>query len=368
MTKRLILGVDARPLREKKAGLGRYVEEMVRAISRRGDVEVVLFSNRSVVMDESVKAKVRVVEDKGWKHFPGTLWYLLRMPGLIRRYSLDVFWGTMHALPFSKPEGVRYVVSWHDLVYVFYPETMSLYNRLVLLLVVHKTLTIADHIVAVSETTKKDLLTYHPFVSESSVSVIYEGKSLPDETAATASQRYVPYLFVLGSLEPRKNLLSVLKVFQYLKESRTSLKLVITGGIGWKKRALQTALENHPHRNDIIFTGYVSDDEVIALMKSCEAFLFPSLYEGFGLPLLEADGKCPVIANDIPVFRELGRFFENLFFCNFSETPEKAADEVLHVLSNHPPRITLREESRERFTWDYAAQEMMRVLGLKEEK
>ncbi len=356
------IGVDARPLREKKAGIGRYVEEMVKALSRRDEVELMLFSNRPIVLDEAAKAKVTVVEDMGWKHIPGTLWYLLRMPGFIRQYQLEVFWGTQHALPFAKPAGVRYLVTWHDLVYALYPETMSWYNRLISSLVVHRTLSVTDHVIAVSETTKKDLLKYHPSLPESKISVIYEGKSLPDEAHSPSPQQYTPYLFLLGSLEPRKNLVSVLEAFRWLKAKRPDIKLVITGGTGWKKSILQTVVENHPHRQDIIFTGYVSDDEVIALMKSCEAFLFPSLYEGFGLPLLEAEGKCPVIANDIPVFRELGRFFENLCFCDFSATPEIVSEEIERILSGNPARLMLRERFRELFTWEYAAQEMVQVF------
>ncbi|URA10862.1 glycosyltransferase family 4 protein [Thermospira aquatica] len=365
MGKALRIGVDARPLREKKAGIGRYVEEMVNALSQRGEVELVLFSNRNVVLDEQVRGKVTIVEDKKWKYLPGTLWYLLRIPGLIQRYGIEIFWGTQHALPFTKPRGCFYVVTWHDLVYAFYPETMSWYNRLVSLLVVKRTLAVADSIVAVSETTKRDLLEHHPFVPSSKVSVIYEGKSLPDETSVTFSQQYTPYLFLLGSLEPRKNILSVLEAFRFIKEKRPDLKLVITGGRGWKKTALQNAVDRHPYRQDIVFTGYVSDETIVDLFKSCEAFLFPSLYEGFGLPLLEAEEKCPVIVNDIPVFRELGRFFENLFFCDFSEDSERVADDIFFILSGNPARLLLRGEYREIFTWEYAAQKMVQVLGMK---
>ncbi len=358
--------VDARPLRDKKAGIGRYVEEMVKSLSKFADIELILVSNRSIVISGDYdKERVIFVYDKFWNFLPGTFWYIFRVPFFARRYKANIVWGTQHALPFWKVRGVKYIVTWHDLVFAFFPETMSFYNRLVMSLVVAKTLKLADHIIAVSETTKKDLLRlYGSVVDEVKVSVIYEGKSLPDDVETNKSLYSVSgdYIFMLGSLEPRKNIVSIIRAFTFIKKRYPEMKLVITGGSGWKNSFIWKEVESSEYKSDIIFTGYLSDIDVVNLMRRCKVFIFPSLYEGFGLPLVEAEGKCPVIVSDIPVFIELGKFFDNLFFCDFSAESEKVANKVIEILEKSPSNLSFKGDAKEIFSWVYAAEKLKKVF------
>ena len=350
--------VDARPLSRKKAGIARYISEILNASRDFSDVEWVLISNKRIDFELTSQTNFTVIWDKAWKRLPGTLWFILFAPSLARKHHCEILWGTQHILPLFKPKNLTYFVTWHDLVYKILPETMSFGNRFLTSFLCKHTLKIADQIIAVSKTTRLDLQLFYPWLSEDKTTVIYEGKTPFQHSTQDKPPLSSPYLFALGSLEPRKNLIALVKVFEILTLNHPDLKLVLSGGDSWNDSDLLSAIQNSPAQSSIILTGFVRDEDLPNYFGHASLFVFPSLYEGFGLPLLEAEGLCPVVANDIPIFRELSEGFDNLHFCDFSLPPKETALALETILEHEKKPLRFAKGFDKIFVWQKTAQDL----------
>ncbi|MCX7883188.1 MAG: glycosyltransferase family 4 protein [Brevinematales bacterium] len=349
--------VDARPLLHK-GGITRYTYEMISALAKIPEVSLVLIAHKDFPVPENLPI-IKVVDTR-FSFLPGTLWFLWRAPTLAKKHRCQILWGTQHTLPL-KTSRLFSLVTWHDVVWKKAPSSMRMVNRLLNTLLASMSVRQAKRILCVSHTTEEDLIRYYPN-AKGKTTVIYEGKSLPDTTSATCPYTF-PFLFTLGSLEPRKNILALLKVFEKLVlfPGYEEYRLVITGPQGWKNHHVFRYLDNSALREKVILTGYLSDEDLIAYFKACRLFIFPSLYEGFGLPLLEAEGKAPVVANDIPVFRELEKVFENLWLCDFSHAPEKIASFLTTLIEKNPSPLTFRKGKE--LSWEKAGKAFVKTLG-----
>jgi glycosyltransferase involved in cell wall biosynthesis len=151
----------------------------------------------------------------------------------------------------------------------------------------------AVRIIAISEFTKKEIHKYlgsefsqvtrvTPLAADDWVNVT------PQISEKSNAQNTNPFILAVGTLEPRKNLVRLLEAFEIVAAGHASLKLILVGGKGWKNQKLEEALRSHPYKNRIEVLGFVSDEELLKLYKTSKVFCYPSLYEGFGLPVLEA--------------------------------------------------------------------------------
>lgn len=354
--------IDARPLNGKIDGIARYTFENLRCMINDDRFHFILVSNRSIVLNLT-SSNITLIEDLKYSKLPGTIWLSLRANLLAKKYNCDIFWGTQHILPYFKSNSIKYVVTIHDLVHKVLPSTMSNYNQFISSLFFNKSLINSDIIISVSNTTKKDLEKFYPISTTKKSVVIYEGKSLCSKEKTTKPIKE-DYIFLLGSLEPRKNIVSVIEIFSGLKKNFPSLKLVITGNKGWKNSNLFNTIENSDYQNDIVITGYISDDEVVDYLQNAKLFIFPSLYEGFGLPLIEAEGMCPVVANDIQIFQELSNGFENLQLINMNNNQLSLAISYINdFLKNEHKCLSFKPEMKEVFTWQKSAIETMNIFN-----
>jgi len=359
--------IDARPLNGKIDGIARYTFENLRCMVNDDRFHFILLSNRSIVLNLTSK-NITLMEDVQYSKLPGTIWLSLRANILAKKYNCDIFWGTQHILPYFKSNSIKYVVTIHDLVNKVLPSTMSNYNQFTSSLFFNKSVINADSIISVSNTTKNDLEKFYPISRTKKSVVIYEGKSLFFKQRSTKLIKE-DYIFLLGSLEPRKNIVSVIEIFNGLKKNFSSLKLVISGKIGWKNSTLFNTITNSDYQNDIVITGYISDDEVVDYLQNAKLFIFPSLYEGFGLPLIEAEGMCPVIANDIEIFQELSNGFENLQLININNNKLSLAISYINdFLKNEHKSLSFKPEMKEVFTWQKSALETINIFYSLREK
>lgn len=242
---------------------------------------------------------------------------------------------------FIVPPGVKgkTVAVVHDMAYKACPETVNAKTRKWLNLTLKKSCERADLIVTVSEFSKSEIIKYLG-VPEKKIVVMPNGVDLElyhpnysEWAVASCRKKYhidQEYYLYLGTLEPRKNLVNLIKAYHLLKEKlqKSTPKLVLAGGKGWYYESIFETVEQLKLKEDIIFTGYVEEKEVPLLMNGAKAFVFPSLYEGFGMPPLEAIacGKPVLVSNttSLPeVVGECGLMVDPEDIIDISEKMEK---------------------------------------------
>lgn len=350
--------VDARPLNGSHNGVARFVEQMIREWPNVSQAKVTLVSNRPIVTTQPLPAEIGVYVDHTlWRRIPGSIWLNLRAGAITKRLQGTHFLGTQHVLPLLGVKKIRRSVIVHDLVFRKFPQTMQWSNRVLSTLLVPRSITTADSIFCVSDTTRHDLLAEFA-IQKDHVQVAYPGGTFDTtDTPKDIQTNAVIKLLVVGSIEPRKNLAKLLHSYLLLlKTKNVSVELDIVSGGGWGdalSMELRTSIETEPR---IRIHRKVDDECLRSLYRNANFLVFPSIYEGFGLPMLEAVGKCAVIANDIPVFREIAAHLEGVRFVDFGSTDETVAQELTQSLSPMPAARFRNKEDFELFSWHRCAQ------------
>jgi glycosyltransferase involved in cell wall biosynthesis len=303
--------IDARYIAQRQSGVGSYAQRLIgglAAIDQQNHYTCLIAADGPglpVVQPNVAASPTRVsFED----HLRGDLWLLTYLPLRLRKIRTDVYHGPAVFLPHAKL-GYRTVVTIFDLVSFLFPETVprkySLYMRLMTRLAAWS----ADRIITLSEATKRDLERILR-VPPDKMDVIPGGvgpefaRPLPPGAVAAVTARYglrSPYCLFVGNLEPRKNLPGLIAAFALVRRRLASAtpppQLVLVGTRAWLHSSIFHAVEDYGLRNDVVFTEYVPIGDLPALYAGAACFVFPSLYEGFGLPILEAMAAgTPVIA------------------------------------------------------------------------
>lgn len=355
------IGVDARNLVSSISGIGRYVLEMCRALEARGHSLVLYLPEPpQSPLPDLLDCELRIENFKGpWRR---AIWSMTALPKAVRRDQLDLFWGPAHRLPPGLPPRLPTIVTIHDLVWLKAPETMRWQTWLGERAFMAAALKRAQHIVADSKATADDIVSFHP-AADGRVQVVHPGlTNLPPpggrELVPTDHQgQKQPYALFVGTLEPRKNLARLLEAFASIRCSNISgLKLVIAGGQGWRMGDLSTLIARLGVDDLTILTGYVSDAELAQLYSSAEFLLMPSLYEGFGFPIIEAQSfGVPVITSNVSSMPEVAG--AGALLVDPLSTVE-IAGAVQLLSSDEPLRSRLSKLARcnaQHFSWSKAA-------------
>lgn len=303
------IGIDARPLEKQKTGIGNYLKNILDNLSLIDKSnEYYLFSDREIYYDCKSPNFNKIVDKKSI--LKKTPWYLLRVNRLIKKYDINIFWGTQHILPLCKCNNIKMVLTIHDMVLYEMPQTMSTYNRLIMKYFIPMSVKKANEIICVSNSTKKGLNKHlGKYITNQRQSVIYlasEEVEIKKEQEKDFFTRYKDmtfikksnYLLYVGTIEPRKNIALLLKAFEKIRE-KVDIKLLLCGKVGWKCENILFDIKNHKFKKDIYYLDYVSNIDKYLLMKNAFAFIFPSYYEGFGLPVVESMkmGTVTLVAN-----------------------------------------------------------------------
>ena len=269
-----------------------------------------------------------------------------------------------------------HIMTFHDLSFVHYPSFFSLKKRLWHALQAWKTeANRAAHLIADSEFTKGDLISLG--IREEKISVVYPGinpafQPLPiDDPRRTALRErrnlHKPFLLYLGTLEPRKNISAAIRAFTLLKENPRwkDLAFVIAGSPGWLYQEILREARTSKAARDIVFLGTVEDSERILLYNEAEAFVYPSFFEGFGFPPLEAQSSgCPVVVADRTSLPEI------IGNSGVLVNPWKVVelkDAIALVLEKGKKRdayIASGLANARRFTWNNATEEIRKILKM----
>ncbi len=302
------------------------------------------------------------------------LWTQTRFSWRIFRDCPDVVWMPLHNAPLILRKKTTVVVTIHDLAFKKFPETFPMCDVWKLRFLTRLALRRADHIVAVSHATKKDILTYFPHVKDHHVTVIHHGvnhdawqhKSCDTDTMRVRKKYGVDahdYIIHVGAIQPRKNIIRLIDAFARIKKTHPHVKLLLVGGRGWLWEDIEKHAQKSVHAHDIIFTGNIPFHHVRILMQQASVSVLPTLYEGFGLPGLEAmaAGVPVVAARNSSLPEILGSAAE---YCD-AKSSASIAQHVCVVLCDKELQRTMKERGAvqsQKFTWDKSAKKLLSVL------
>ncbi len=364
---------------EQGGGIGRYVRELVAALARLDHATDYRLFVAGAGRDQLPAPpgpnffwRPTSISPRNWAR----LWHRAMLPIPVELFTGRV--GLFHATDFTLPPtlpGTRTLLTVHDLSFVRVPETASPSLRAYLDAVVPRSVRRADHVLADSQATRDDLIALYDTPAEK-ISVLWSGVDtrfhpVTDHTMlARVRRRYElpasPFMLSVGTVQPRKNYVRLIEALAALRaDGFPELELVIVGGRGWLEDPIYAALERFGLTNAVRFTGFAEDSDLPALYTLAVLAALPSLYEGFGLPVLEAMAcGTPVVTSTV------------------SSLPEVAGDAALMVdpldvgavaealrrlLTDEALRGDLRARGLARaatFTWDRSARQLLDVYAL----
>ncbi|MFA6533135.1 MAG: glycosyltransferase family 1 protein [Patescibacteria group bacterium] len=353
------IGVDGNEANvEKKVGVSVYALNILKYFSSIADSEnrFVVYLKTPPLLDlpeENEFFKYKVIHGK-------FLWSQIYLPyELYLNKNIEVYFSPAHYLPRYCP--VPQVVTVHDLAYFYFPKEFTKKDLWQLKNWTDFSIKKATQIIAVSKTTKKDIMKNYD-VDEAKVSVVYNGyeKTAKEKTSAVKLKKYI--LFV-GTIQPRKNLEILINAFNKFIQINKDFKLVIVGKKGWLYESIFEKVKTMKLENKVMFTGHITDEELVSYYTNAFCLTLPSLYEGFGIPVLEAMSyNCPVIASFSSSLPEIGAD-ACLYF-----DPKKSDDllEKLKILQNNSKlrkELILKGKKRIKdFSWKKCGKETLEVI------
>lgn len=307
------IGIDGRALQVKYGGIKRYVFELCKALDKilphalfyiysQNPIDMPTISNRWIFRYEHSSVLRRI---------KNIFWFKLRAGILSKNDKLDIFWGPYTFLPIL-PRQIIKMITIHDLNHLVVPYTITLKTLLAAKLFFKNDIHDADIILTNSKGTSDRLYNNYRKLATAIVppSVSKQFRRQPEDIISRCLKNYNiydPYILSVCTWEPRKNLELLIEAFLEMKNDGLlpNHKLVLVGGRGWKDKKLISVIDNNI--GDLIPLGLVPDEHLPPIYAGADVFVFPSIYEGFGIPVLEA--RCcgtKVVATDIPELREAG--------------------------------------------------------------
>lgn len=340
----------------KRTGVENYSYFLINELVRKHGEKITLISPRQI----ELKVKQTVIP------FP-RLWTLVRLSWEIwRNRKIDNLFVPSHVLPIIHPK--KSCITIHDVVFKISPESYSLPSRLYLSWAAKFAVKHASKIFVPSEATKQDLVKFYKADPEK-IAVIHLG-FIPAEKSDTDSKRTLEkygleakkYFLYIGRLEYKKNTDTLIKAFHAFSRENKEIKLVLAGFPGYGGRKIIDEIPEELE-DSLALTGYISGAEKAALLQNALCFVFPSRFEGFGLPLLEAmDAGIPIIASDIPSSREVA----DSSALYFEKEDPKALAKLMKRISSEPKLLeemtVNHKKNLDQFSWEKCAEEVYREI------
>ena len=362
------IAFDGTTLRPGRTGVGYYTDHLLHQLAEQGpDEELVVISNRPVDTTRPLPGRVRVAASP-WQT-PRMVWMQTLAPLMLRRLRADVAHFTNGMVPLASP--VPTVVTIHDMSLTLYPSyhppRRVLLNRPLVDVAARR----ADAIITVSQSAKRDIVRLYG-LSPDRVHVVHEAaapsfRPIHDPSVLERIRRQYNlaerFILYVGTIEPRKNLPTLIEAFASRRMSGDlTHQLVCAGPYGWLSKGLQERIERLRLEGAIRFIGYIPFDDLPALYNLAEMFVFPSLYEGFGLPVIEAMASgTPVITGRVPALAEVaGGAVEHVDRLD----AESLGEAMVRLARSRDRRAALTAAGLGRagtFSWERAARETLDV-------
>ena len=296
------------------------------------------------------------------------LWTQVRLAAETFRSTHDVLFMPVHAIPYIRRSSLKTVVTIHDLAFERNPEYHRFLGSLYLRQYMRYSAKHATHLIAVSEVTKRDLMELYR-VPEEKITVVYEAydphvfHTVEAREAARVAAQYKitnPFLLFVSTIQPRKNIVRLIEAFSRID---TDAELILAGKPGWKNEEIYASPKKFGVADRVRFLGHIPDPDLNALMNAARALVYPSLFEGFGLEILEAMAcGTPVITSNVSSMPEIAGD-AGLLVDPYNV--QDIADACERVLSDEELHRSLREKGFARaaeFSWEKAARETLAVF------
>lgn len=348
------IGFEAKKVFTNSTGIGNYCRRCIGALERYGhkNMESVLFVPGQEV--SGYGSNIKIVTPDKWIRRNGFLreiWRCFLSWYSIRREKVDIYHGLSNELPFFiNHSRCKTVVTIHDLIFIRHPETYKWLSRMILMVKTYYACHIADHIIAVSKTTKQDIINFYG-IDEKKISVVYQSISdkfrqplKKDEVTRCQNIMKLPekYILCVGTIQTRKNQETIVKALAHLPEE---IHAVLVGKrTEYQNKIVCTAKTNGTYKRLYILND-VPNEYLPAIYKSATVFVLPSIFEGFGIPIAEA------LASGTPVIAAKGSCLEeaggpgSIYVDPYDE--ENWANAILQILHNNTKHDEMETTGKE---------------------
>jgi len=375
----MIVGIDIRNIGKKRTGDEAVFFNLAKnlaKIDQKNEYRLFTDITEKSTLDEITgrleiagRSSFKIISLRTFNRFSWNFWTL---PRYLRQNPVDVY-HTQYITPFFVPKRIKIVTTIHDISFNFFPQFIKLADLFFLKILIPLSLKRADKIIAVSKFTRDEIVKYYK-VNPEKIDWVYNAatddfleKNVSLGQLEEVRKKYAlpeKFILYLGTMQPRKNLSLLVEAFGKVKRKIPDLKLVMAGGKNAYNfdKEIGKAINRNYLSEDVIFPGFVTESEKLAFFRLAKAFCFPSLYEGFGIPILEAfSAGTPVVASAIPVHHEIagpaGLFFE-------ASNSDALAEKIHEICSDESLRSRLIEKGKVqsgKFSWKTAAEKTLSI-------
>lgn len=354
------IGFDAKALVGRRTGIGNYIWSLLDEMANlMPEAEFIAYCPEGFTPSFPKNLQHSLIRsNRTYPLMSGYAWLKWRSASLIEKDNINAFWATRTLYPSQLIGKIPVVSTVYDLNHLICPQTMPFINRLAHQLYFKHDVVNATKVVAISSGTAErvdSLLNRHvDSIVVPGTGMEFSPKNITEILAVRQKYNlFNPYILFIGTLEPRKNLTTLLDAFKIIRKNGFSnLNLVLVGQMGWKNKQLKNQLDQNI--DGILELGYVPNEDLAAIYSGSEAFVLPSLYEGYGMPAAEARAcGTRVVASDIPELREAGGA-ESIYINPLSV--DDLAQGILKALSSEKPI------AKDRVSWEMGAKSMMKIL------
>lgn len=369
------IGVDARLFaNDKFTGISRSVHEILKYWANEyPEHEYYLFFRKTIHLEFELPSNWHIVNTP-WVIDTGKFWSFFQLPKLVKQLDLDVFWGTNYTLPRKLSKKTKYYVTIYDLALFKFKGIGARSNTIRVKLFSKNACNKADKIITISEATKQDIIDIFG-IDPRKIIVSYCGglpvgykklvynENIDVNPVLKFDEKF--FLFI-STIEPRKNVISIVKAFeQFVDQTDSDMKLILAGRKGWNCDEIYATIEASKYKNRIILPGYISENDKAFLLNKATAFVYPSLYEGFGIPILEAfEYGLPVLTANVSSMPEVGGNGA-LYIDDPMDTSalSQLMKRVVELTEYERQEIVNKMDVQlKKFSWEKNAEEMMEIV------